>query len=132
MSQLIAALGENVKAAGKDRWMAKCPVHNDADFAMSIKLRPNNSYTITCYACGANGVDVYRHMGIDLEELFGKERDTRIITPKQQEEYREDKFFIAIFEADKAKGLRPRYEDWKRYNLALKRIEGIRIRFNKR
>ena len=77
MQQLLAALGNNIKPRGKD-WLARCPVHNDKDFAMSVKQVSDVSVIAHCFSCGANGLDLYKSLGLDLDELFGGKENTFI------------------------------------------------------
>ena len=124
MNQLLAALGSDVKARGKDKWIAKCKVHMDKDFAMSIKLNADNSVMAHCFACGANGLDLYNALGLDLDELFGKERDNSM-PHNIKTQYDEDKWFMAIYNSDVEKGLSTTLQDKRRAKLAVARMAGI-------
>lgn len=124
MNQLLAALGSDVKARGKDKWIAKCKVHMDKDFAMSIKLNSDNSVMAHCFACGANGLDLYNALGLDLDELFGKERDNSM-PHNIKTQYDEDKWFMAIYNSDVEKGLSTTLQDKRRAKLAVARMAGI-------
>ena len=129
MSSLVTALGKDVKRSGKDGWIAKCPVHSDKDFAMKIRENASGGYSITCYACGANGVDVYRHMGLDLDELMGSSKDSSFIPQKLKDQYSDDKFFKAIYESDIKKGITPGYYDKKRMKIASARMKGLKDKY---
>lgn len=124
MQQLIAALGNDIKKSGKG-WVARCKVHNDKDFAMSIKECENGSIVAHCFACGANGLDLYKALGLDLSELFG-ERESTHIPDNIRSQYQEDKFYIAIYESDINKGISPTLKDKRRMKLAKARTEGIK------
>lgn len=125
MNQLLAALGSNIKPAGRDKWSARCPVHQDKDFATSIKLNADNSVMAHCFACGANGLDIYNALGLELDELFGKERDPNEPPHHIKDQYSDDKWLVAIFEADVRNGRDISFADKKRYKVAKNRIIGI-------
>ena len=129
MQQLLAALGDNVKPRGKD-WIARCPVHGDKDFAMTIKQCSDNSVVAHCFACGANGLDLYRHLGLDLKELFGDKDNSNFIPNDIKDQYEEAKFFIKIYESDVGNGIKPKLADKRTYKLSLARVEGIKQKFN--
>tara|TARA_R110002012_G_scaffold81049_3_gene205327 strand:+ start:111 stop:503 length:393 start_codon:yes stop_codon:yes gene_type:complete len=128
MQKLLAALGDNVKPRGKD-YIARCPVHNDKDFAMSIKQVSDGSVIAYCFACQANGVDLYKALGLDLDELFGGKKGD-FIPQAIKDQLSEDKMFIAIYESDVSKGVNPKLSEKRRYRLALARSEGIKTKFN--
>lgn len=128
MNQLIAALGSDIKPSGKN-WTARCPVHGDKDFAMSIEQADDLSVLAHCHACGANGVDLYKHLGLDLDELFGgKKLDKRPIPPHIVEKFEHEcmVFMIARF---KYRRNALNYRDKKRYRLAMARMIGITGKF---
>lgn len=130
MNNLLTALGTDVKATGKDKWVCRCPVHNDKDFAMSIKICADNSVVAHCFACGANGLDLYRELGLSLDELFGgKELGRNHIPYEIQDNYDMDKSVLLIHKHDVAAGFRISYNDKKRVKLAVARIEGIKRKF---
>jgi len=130
MNLLLAALGSDVKPAGKDKWVARCPVHGDKDFAMGIKQVGDGSVIANCLACGANGLELYRYLGLDLSELFGnKEQDSTFMPPKLREEYSDDRRFIRIFKHDEHEGRNISYADNMRYKLAVSRSRNLRERY---
>lgn len=126
--QIIESLGKNVRATSRRGvWSARCPVHNDKDFAMTIRENKKGGLNITCHACGANGVDVYRNLGIPLGELFGDHSDLPkgYVTMRIREIYSDDQFFMAVFRADIASGVKPTSEEAKRMRMAVKRSKTL-------
>jgi len=119
MNKLIAALGNNIRKSGKN-WVARCPVHNDKDFAMSIK-EDGNRVLAHCFACGANGLALYRALDLPLDELMGGEQENTV--PRHViEKAKEDRWFIAIYESDVKKGIKPTLNEKRRYRMAKERI----------
>jgi len=124
MNQLLAALGDDVKAAGRN-WIARCPVHNDKDFAMSIREDSQGGVLAHCHACGANGLDLYRHLELDLDELFGKAKDSSYVSMELKNQFREDKFLIAIAAKAIKDKIKMSYQDKRVYKIAKARHEGM-------
>ena len=63
---------EKVKSVGHNRWNACCPVHDDHNPSMSIRLLENDRLLFHCHSCHANGVDICEALEIDISELFPK------------------------------------------------------------
>lgn len=128
MRQLFAALGSDIKEAGRDKWTAKCPVHKDKDFAMSVKLNDDNSVMAYCFACGANGLALYRELGLNLDELFGgKKKDSGYIPGPVMEQYTQDIMVVGIYEGSNS--VNYNLKDKRRYRLAVARIEGLKQKY---
>ena len=130
MRQLLAALGHDIKPSGKD-WTARCPVHMDSDFAMSIKQASDGSILAHCFACGANGLDLYKTLGLDLDELFGgKKLDNKDYIPQNiKDEHEVDKLVIMIYRGAIKKGKSPSLVDKRRFKLAEARIKGVESKY---
>ena len=131
MRQLIAALGADIKASGKN-WVARCPVHGDKDFAMSIKSSDVGGVMAHCHACGANGLDLYRALGLNLDELFGKklERGGAWMPQNIADTLHSDRLCLDFYREDLAAGKTPSLVDKRRAKLAEARIKGIEEKFN--
>lgn len=129
MDSLIKALGQNIKPKGAN-WVAKCPVHADKDFATDIKYADDGSVLAHCHACGANGLDLYRALGLPLDELFGfRESKKQMMPQKIREIYKIDQLAIDIYLADREAGRIEKYADKKRYKLALARVKGVEEKY---
>jgi len=100
MRQLLAALGANAKRINDHKYTAICPVHSgNKNHALTIEQVGDGSVIAHCFSCGANGLDLYRHLELDLDELFGGrqlERSKSYIPPQHKKEYEIDKLCISI------------------------------------
>lgn len=115
---IINAL-DSVRSNGTDKWMAKCPAHNDKSPSLSIKALPDGSTLMYCHArCYTE--DIMAALGLTMGDLFG---DTPF-TPKRPRGPSEDEIVVAIYDADKAKGVRHTEADQARYKQALARLNG--------
>src|SRR4030095_10963118 len=63
--QLIALL-HGVRAAGKDRWRALCPAHEDRTPSLSIVQKPDK-LLIYCFS-GCRAIDIVNALGITLAD----------------------------------------------------------------
>lgn len=111
---------EKVKKLG-ERWVACCPVHNDTNPSMTMK-EEDGKVLMHCFACQANGQEVVQALGLPASVLF-RDSKRQEIPQKVIEAAKEDAYFIAIFESEKAKGSRITHNDFKRYKLAKERIK---------
>lgn len=60
---------EGVRATGTDRWLAKCPAHEDRSPSLSIRETDDGMVLLKCFAgCGA--ADVVAAVGLELRDLF--------------------------------------------------------------
>lgn len=117
----------HIREKGIDKWMIKCPVHDDKDFAMIVDRNHNGSVSAHCLACGANGLDLYRSVGADFDELFGKklERDSNFVPKKIIDTLVHELIIIAICEESEYL----KYSDKKRLRLAEARVKGIYLKY---
>lgn len=68
VAQLLDRL-DRVRATGTDRWIAKCPAHEDRSPSLSIKETGDGTVLVKCFAgCGA--ADVVGAVGLELRDLF--------------------------------------------------------------
>ncbi len=59
---------EKVKSVGQNRWIARCPVHNDKSPSLSIKL-VEDRILIHCFA-GCTIEEITRAVGFTTKDLF--------------------------------------------------------------
>jgi hypothetical protein len=118
---------DKLKGKGQDKWMACCPVHDDSNPSMSIKLADGadgQRLLFYCFSCGAKGDSVVKSLGLGVGALFEKSRD---FTPdrdyhlKKTQEW--DDTYILIHESAMARGDRIRYKDHKLYQESMARRE---------
>lgn len=119
---------DKLRPAGKDKWRACCPAHQGSNAtALMVSQRIDGSFGVHCFSCGADGPEVFRALGLPLDELFGFKEHTRpAVTQMQKDQMKEDMFFIAIYDAAKGRGDHIKYTDHKRYRLSINRIEGVK------
>lgn len=68
INDLISRL-EKVRETGRDRYIAKCPAHDDGDPSLSIRQLPDSRILLRCFAgCGA--IDVLNSVGLNWQSLM--------------------------------------------------------------
>src|SRR4051812_28385711 len=62
---------DGVKPNGRDKWVSRCPSHEDRAPSLSIRAMPDGRVLVHCFAgCGA--ADVIGAVGLDFGDLFEK------------------------------------------------------------
>ena len=111
---------DHCKSAGQNKWIARCPAHDDSSPSLSIKEADNGNVIIHCHAgCGA--LDVLTAVGLDWDALFPEELEHISRRRYQAPTETVDSLVIEIAEHDRAMGKRLSKVDVERYRLALKR-----------
>lgn len=120
VEQLLNKL-DKVRANGRDRWMACCPVHNDSSPSMLVTDK-GDKITVYCFSCGAKGPEVVNTIGLPVSLLFKEQpgsydKQDYILSKTQAD----DEMFIAVFEAARSRDEVLRHDDFTRYKLAQSR-----------
>lgn len=61
---------KGVKKVKANNYKALCPVHSEQTPSLSITSLPDDRIIMHCFGCGANGVDVIKSLGLEVEDLF--------------------------------------------------------------
>ena len=68
----IAALIERlqgVRSTGPDRWLARCPAHEDKSPSLAIRQTDDGRCLLHCFA-GCETADIVAAIGLELSDLF--------------------------------------------------------------
>lgn len=65
----VLGLLENVKAAGEGKWMALCPVHDDRQRSLSLRVGDEGQMLMFCHA-GCKVAAVVAALGLQMTDLF--------------------------------------------------------------
>ena len=60
---------DGVKRTGPDRWIARCPGHDDRHASLSIREADDDKTLIHCFA-GCSVHEIVAAVGLDLSDLF--------------------------------------------------------------
>jgi len=61
---------DRVKSMGGGRYKALCPVHDEKTPSLGITQKDDDRILVHCFGCGANGVEIIRALGLELDDLF--------------------------------------------------------------
>lgn len=114
-----------VKPAGRNKWLARCPAHDDRSPSLSITEGEDGRTLIYCFA-GCGSTDILAAVGLDYSALFPADDH---YTPKSEqaaiERLTTDQLVIEIWDAERAKNLPIKPGDIERYELAISRLKGV-------
>ena len=82
---LLARL-EKVKATGQDRWIARCPAHQDKGPSLTVRELADGRVLLHCFA-GCATRDVLAAIGLEFTDLFPEPLPS--LPPEKQRERRE-------------------------------------------
>jgi hypothetical protein len=69
-NELLSRL-DGVKQTGRDRWIARCPAHDDRRPSLAIREADGDRVLVHCFGrCQVN--DVLTAVGLELQDLFPK------------------------------------------------------------
>jgi len=66
---------QKVKSLGNGKWQSCCPVHDDKNPSLAIRLIEGDRLLFHCFGCGANGIEICESLGIDPGELFQSKKE---------------------------------------------------------
>lgn len=112
---------EYVRPNGKDKWIARCPAHDDRDPSLSVSETPDGRVLVKCFG-GCGTLDVITAVGLTWDALFPPtlERYRPVIHRSKTHDH--ERMVIAICAADRAAGKRLSKADKARELEAWKRV----------
>lgn len=113
---------DKVRQTGPDKWIARCPAHDDGRPSLSIR-DANGKILLTCFA-GCTASEIVSALGLKLSDLFSdacdKTRRTRRDPAAEHE-----RLVLEIARADMKRGTELNATDTGRVELALNRLEAV-------
>lgn len=70
---------QGVKQTGPDRWLARCPSHEDKRPSLSIRERGDGRTLVHCFG-GCDADAVVTALGLQMSDLFPERLDSRTAT----------------------------------------------------
>lgn len=71
---------DGAKNTGPNKWLARCPAHDDKHPSLSVGLAPSGAVLLKCWA-GCEAVDVCAAIGLKLRDLFPHDERGPVYTP---------------------------------------------------
>ena len=130
IEKLLSRL-EGVQERGPDRWLTRCPSHNDGRPSLSIQETDDGTVLIHCFAA-CPPIDVLAAIGLTLSDLFPtkyehKGRRRPQFTAKDVLLTLDfEILFVSVLASDMAAGKSVDEQDIERLALAVQRIDRMR------
>lgn len=67
---------DKLRQTGPDRWIARCPAHEDRNPSLTIKETGDGTLLVKCWT-GCSAADIVLAVGLELHDLFPENRDYR-------------------------------------------------------
>lgn len=61
---------DRVRQTGPDRWIARCPAHDDRGPSLSIRELPDGRVLVHDFGQGCTAAEIVEAVGLTLEDLF--------------------------------------------------------------
>lgn len=128
----VVSMLEGVKATGKDRWIARCPAHDDRGPSLSIR-DTGDKLLLHCFA-GCDALDVVHALGLKLSDLFADSPTFSGTRPHSKRLPAADKLALIEREVDVVAIIAARFledrtiteADWERLASAVSRIGKVK------
>lgn len=121
---------DKLSAAGENKWISRCPAHNDRNPSLSIRELDDGRVLIHCFA-GCSATDVMSSIGLTLSDLYpiNPLSQSHMGTWQRQkltEAYDFERSLITIYLSQQKEGKAAGLSDIQRVKLAYRRISKIR------
>lgn len=73
---------EKVKSTGPDRWIARCPAHQDKSPSLTIREIPDGRVLVHCFT-GCATADVLAAVGLEFADLYPEPLPTLNLTERK-------------------------------------------------
>ena len=105
---------------------ARCPVHGSKGQTLSVTEKEGGYIVAHCFACGADGLELVKALGLPVSVLFPDDREyvAPSITRKMKEENIQD--VLMLFLVDGTEG----FQDKKRLRKCRERVKGFQQKFD--
>ena len=130
-AQVLLDRLQGVRHTARDRWIARCPSHDDRSPSLSVRELEDGRTLIKCFAgCGA--IDVLSAVGLEWAALFPEKLNhaapSRSCIPARDllEIISEETSIVSIVAADILARCEICEADWKRLAIAAARISRAR------
>ena len=88
IQELVGRL-DGVRKTGTDRYIAKCPAHDDGDPSLSVRELPDGRILIKCFS-GCGGLDVLTSIGLEWADVMPNDGLFQPVAERREREARRD------------------------------------------
>ena len=130
IEKLLSRL-DGVQERGPDRWLTRCPSHNDGRPSLSIQETGDGTVLIHCFAA-CSPIDVLAAIGLTLSDLFPTKyehkgrRRPQFTARDVLSVLSYETLFVFVLASDIRAGKSINDDDMQRLGMAMQRIDRIR------
>lgn len=113
---------DKVRQTGANKWIARCPAHDDGRPSLSIREASDGKILLTCFA-GCSASEIVSALGLKLSDLFSDDSEKPRRTHANSEAVAHERLVLELARADMNRGKELNATDTRRVELALNRLE---------
>lgn len=123
-AQILLDRLEGVRRTTSDRWMARCPAHDDRRPSLSIRESSDGTILLRCFA-GCEAADIVSALELRLSDLFpeGSSKPQRPCINREAMDH--ERLIVEIANHDLSNDIPLSDQDFKRVDLALHKLEAM-------
>ena len=110
-AEIITQRLEMVRKTGSNKWIARCPAHQDGTPSLSITEVSNGERVLIHCHAGCGALDILESIGLDWSALYPEGENYSPLFKNTREQRAIDDMVVAIAQAKRAKGERLSEQD---------------------
>ena len=110
-AEIILERLEMVRKTGSNKWIARCPAHQDGTPSLSVTEVSNGERVLIHCHAGCGALDILESVGLDWSALYPEGENYSPLFKNTREQQAIDDMVVAIAQAKRAKGERLSEQD---------------------
>jgi len=110
-AEIIIQRLEMVRKTGSNKWIARCPAHQDGTPSLSVTEVSNGERVLIHCHAGCGALDILESVGLDWSALYPEGENYSPLFKNTREQQAIDDMVVAIAQAKRAKGERLSEQD---------------------
>lgn len=110
-AEIILERLDMVRKTGSNKWIARCPAHQDGTPSLSVTEVSNGERVLIHCHAGCGALDILESIGLDWSALYPEGENYSPLFKNTREQQAIDDMVVAIAQAKRAKGERLSEQD---------------------
>jgi hypothetical protein len=110
-AEIILERLDMVRKTGSNKWIARCPAHQDGTPSLSVTEVSNGERVLIHCHAGCGALDILESVGLDWSALYPEGENYSPLFKNTREQQAIDDMVVAIAQAKRAKGERLSEQD---------------------
>jgi len=110
-AEIILERLDMVRKTGSNKWIARCPAHQDGTPSLSVTEVSNGERVLIHCHAGCGALDILESVGLDWSALYPEGENYSPLFKNTREQRAIDDMVVAIAQAKRAKGERLSEQD---------------------